>query len=181
MATCISQTPTITESASSLRSLHGVRIALVFAVSLNACSNDSAEQPPESPQPLFPVDFESLWSEARECRFSHDHELLSIRVFVDPSGFDSYTTWSRPYPIGATIVKIEYDDEACTERVGLSVMQKRDPGADPESGDWRWLKLDPEYRAITRSDIPARCVTCHEAHCRTPYGFDMACGANLPF
>jgi hypothetical protein len=149
----------------------------VVLLSLGACS-DEAEPRPE---PIFPADFAGSWQEARSCRFSHDHELRTIRVFADVAAFGPYTTWSASYPAGATIVKIEYDDEACTKLVGYSAMQKLESGADTERGDWLWQKLDAKRSVKTDRDIPGRCLDCHAYHCRSPYGFDLACGEDLPF
>jgi hypothetical protein len=155
-----------------------VKRLLLLALVLSACSDDAE---PARPDPIFPPDFETAWKEARSCRFSHDHDLRSIRVFADAQAFEPYTLWSKPYPVGATIVKIEYDDDQCTKVMGLSAMQKLPQGADPALGDWLWQKLDAKQQVIQSEDIPGRCIDCHEFHCRPPYGFDLACGENLPF
>jgi hypothetical protein len=151
----------------------------LLALGLFSCSEPKTEPP--APAPIFPADFQSSWQEARSCRFSHDHELRSIRVFADSAAFEPYTLWSAPYPVGATIVKIEYEDDECTEVQGLSAMQKLAKGADPELGDWIWQKLDAKRKVIVAEDVPARCIDCHEYHCRAPWGFDLACGEDLPF
>ena len=151
---------------------------LLVLVSLAACSDEPG---PAQPEPIFPSDFETTFQETRSCRFSHDHELRSIRVFADAAAAEPYTTWSKPYPARATIVKIEYEDDQCTEVQGYSAMQKLEPGADPVNGDWLWQKLDAKRVVSSAEDIPSRCLDCHEYHCRPPYGFDLACGEDLPF
>lgn len=154
------------------------RSPFVLALLLIACSDDAAV---ESPAPIFPADFADSWQEARDCRFSHDHELRSIRVFADVDAFEPYTQWSKPFPVGATLVKLEYDDDQCQNLIGFSAMQKLESGAAPDDYDWKWQKLDAKRRVDESGDIPTRCVTCHRYHCREPYGFDLACGENLPF
>ena len=153
---------------------------LCALAALAGCADDDASEPTR-PDPIFPADFGATWQEARTCRFSHDHELRSIRVFADADAFVPYTEWSEPYPVGATIVKIEYEDDQCQKIQGYSAMQKLEEGAAPEGYDWIWQKLDAAQRVETGSDIPARCIDCHEYHCRAPYGFDFACGEDLPF
>lgn len=154
-------------------------LAVLLAAALLGCSGEEPEAP--APEPIFPADFETAWQEARSCRFSHDHELRSSRVFADADAFVPYTTWSEPYPPGATIVKIEYEDDLCQKVQGYSAMQKLVVGSEPELGDWRWQKLDAELRVRSSADLPARCIGCHAYHCRSPWGFDLACGEDLPF
>ena len=63
----------------------------------------------------------------------------------------------------------------------MRAMQKTEPGSDAKNGDWLWQKLDAGRRVEQADDIPSRCLDCHEYHCAPPYGFDLACGENLPF
>jgi hypothetical protein len=153
---------------------------LAAACVLVACSGDDTVEP-TPPAPLFPTDFQETYKEARDCRFSHDHELRSIRVFADDAAYDSYVNWSKPYPPGATLVKLEYDDTSCENLIGYSVMQRLVEGSAANEYDWAWQKLDAKRRVERSADIPERCVTCHEYHCRPPYGYFVACGEDLPF
>ena len=155
-----------------------VKSVLLIALALSACADDPEPAPLE---PLFPPDFETAWQEARSCRFSHDHDLRTVRVFADLAAYGPYLDWTGPFPVGATLVKIEYDDATCGTVLGFTAMQKLPAGSAPEARDWAWQRLDASKRVISSDDVPARCVDCHEYHCREPYGWDWTCGKDLPF
>src|SRR5688500_18488930 len=99
----------------------GVLLALLAAA---ACDDDvpavdAGEELDAGPAPAFPADFEASSHEMRDCRFSHEPALRYIRVLVSDGAREPYAALSedRPYPVGALLVKLEYDDESCTELV----------------------------------------------------------------
>ena len=153
--------------------------AWLLALGLLSCSEAKTEPP--GPAPIFPADFEASWQEARSCRFSHDHDLRSIRVFADAAAYTPYLDWTAPFPMGATLVKIEYEDADCQVVLGLTAMQKLPVGSDPPVRDWAWQKLDASRKVLSATDVPSRCIDCHEYHCREPYGWDWTCGKDLAF
>lgn len=144
-----------------------------------ACAMEARKQPP---QPVFPADFESQYSEMRDCRQSHEHELRFIRVLASPSAQAPYAALSAdtPYPVGAILVKAEYDDFGCEAEtlLGFTAMQKLAEGESPDGGDWRWQKLDTE-RALIEDGAPERCVNCHVQHCAPPHGYDLSCAEEI--
>jgi hypothetical protein len=153
-----------------------------------ACGGDD-DGPPDAapdaevdagPHPHFPADFEQRYEELRDCRFSHEHELRYIRVFASPSAAESYRQLSpdAPYPVGANLVKSEYDDELCTDLREYTEMTKLDADSFPEGGDWLWQRIDPERR-VTESGAPTRCTVCHKVHCAPPFGYDLSCAEEL--
>lgn len=98
-----------------------------------------------------------------------------MRVVADAAAFDPYTLFDRPYPVGATIVKLEFDDEGCTGPVAqYSAMKKTEPNGNPAGGDWWWQRVDAD-RAVLEEGAPVRCLDCHTAHCAEPYGMDLTC------
>lgn len=136
--------------------------------------------------PIFPEDI-SGWAEARDCRFSHEHELAYIRVLVDPDAEVPYRELSpdHPYPEGATLVKPAYLDEDCTTITGYTAMKKLPIGASPEGNDWRWQRLDADRNVLEDGEI-ATCITCHRHHCTEPQcgypdcGYDLTCNEEPP-
>jgi hypothetical protein len=135
---------------------------------------------------VFPAGVEGLWAEARGCRHSHEHELRHVRVLASPTALVPYLRLhpAFPYPAGATLVKLEYDDAACTNLLGYTAMLKEPPGARPAGGDWRWQRLDMTRRVI-EDGAPPVCLTCHVHHCaaagqhRPGAGYDLTCGEEL--
>src|SRR5690349_15522735 len=87
----------------------------VWAAGCGQSEDDEPEDagPPDAGrQPVFPADFERAYQEMRDCRHSHEHELHYIRVLASPSAQEPYLALSPdvPYPEGAILVKLEYDD-----------------------------------------------------------------------
>jgi hypothetical protein len=129
---------------------------------------------------VFPADFEARYLEMRDCRHSHEHELRYIRVFASESAQASYAALSpeAPYPPGATLVKIEYDDEACSTELQYTAMQKLGAGENRAGGDWLWQRVSLE-REVLEEGAPVRCINCHAVHCAPPYGYDLSCAEEL--
>ncbi|HUS28443.1 MAG TPA: cytochrome P460 family protein [Kofleriaceae bacterium] len=136
--------------------------ALLF---MCACGSD--------PTPLIEKGYASSFTEVRNCRSSSDHDLHRIRVVADGASLDPYLTRATPFPLGATIVKEEYDfaDTACAgDILEWTVMQRID-------GDWRWQRLEPGNGADLRvkSDDDARCINCHATCGAPPDGYEGTC------
>jgi len=142
-------------------------------------SGSDAGDAPE-PRAVFPADFAETYREIRDCRNSHEHELHYIRVQVSEDAEAPYAALSPdvPYPPGATLVKVEYDDEECRTLVGYTAYRKLAPGENPEGGDWWWQKLDAEQHVLEEG-APWRCLNCHMVHCAPPYGYDLTCAEEL--
>jgi hypothetical protein len=120
---------------------------------------------------VWPEDFESAWPEVRDCRLSPAaHDGHSIRVFASPESGQAYLEGDYPFATGTVLVKGEYDDPDCTELIRVSAMERLGDGEDPERGDWRWLRTDPQGRALEGVEVRS-CAGCHAA-CA---GSDRAC------
>ena len=153
--------------------------ALVTVLSLGGTACEPADPGPPAP---FPADYESSWTETRDpCRLSHDHQLRYIRVFADELAAPSHLDLGQPYPVGAKLLKAEYDDEACESLVSFVVMEKLRAGADPVNYDWDWSRWSPGREYLDRPDeVPRLCVGCHEYHCsELPFGYDLSCAPDL--
>lgn len=120
----------------------------------------------------------STWTEVRDCRGSHEHELRFIRVFANALALENYDIWDKPYLVGSTLVKLEYYDEGCQELVGYTAMEKLEEGKNPPGYDWWWQKLD-ENKRVTAEGAPFNCIDCHRFHCEPPYGYDLTCAEEL--
>lgn len=139
-------------------------------------------EPDAGPKPVFPTDL-SGWAERRPCAFTHEHELRYIRVVCDELADVPYQELSEDYPYaeGATIVKLEYDDENCTELLGYTAMQKQAAGYSDTGRDWRWQRVTVDREVVEDGELET-CITCHRFHCTPPEcgyegcGYDLTCG-----
>lgn len=150
----------------------------IFLFGVAACGTDEP-----AAKPIFPEDL-SGWAEVRECGFTHEHELRYIRVLVDEQAEVPYRELSPDYPyeVGATLVKLEYDDPLCETIIGYTAMKKQSPGYSSVGNDWRWQRLTADRRVVEDGGELMTCINCHEHHCTPPEcgypkcGFDLTCG-----
>jgi hypothetical protein len=94
----------------------------------------------------------------RDCRFSVEHDGVSIVVLASPEAAPVYTAGSYPFPSGAIVVKKEYADSACTELVGYTAMKKTGTGSTAQ--DWTWQRTDAQ-RVVDPTASAQRCINCH--------------------
>ena len=136
--------------------------------------------PEERLEPVFPDDAETAWTEIRDCRHSHEHDLRFIRVFASPDAEAPYLALSpdEPYPVGALLLKLEYDDAQCTDLLGYTALEKLSPGAAPSAGDWMWQRVGPDREVLEQGAMP-RCINCHSVHCGPPHGYDLTCAEEI--
>lgn len=151
---------------------HSVAGAALVGLFLAGCP-----QPPEPPpDPFVPADYLATYVEVRSCRQSADHDLNNVRVLVDPAGLVAYRDRTESFPVGATIVKEQYDfgDTDCSGPiVEWTAMQRLEEGSAPEDLDWRWQALDADFQVIADEDL-IRCAECHQG-CRPPEGYMGTC------
>lgn len=161
------------------RKIRGAPLALTWAVGwAPACGSEA----PSEPTPVFPEDL-STWHEGRPCGFTHEHELRYIRVLVDAAAEAPYRELSSdfPYSVGATLVKLEYDDEDCQTLIGYTAMQKREAGYSKLGNDWQWQRVTVNREVVEDGELRA-CIGCHTHHCTFPQcgydrcGYDLTCG-----
>jgi hypothetical protein len=132
----------------------------------------------------FPDDYETRFREARvPCQISHDHELRYVRVFASETAYDPYVEGTGAFPPGASLIKAEYDDPACTELLSYVLMVKQPAGStSADLHDWSWQRFGPDRSPVDDPrEIPFVCVDCHDFHCReAPYGNDYTCTPGAP-
>jgi hypothetical protein len=146
------------------------RTASLLAVFVHACGGE------DGALAVFPADYAATFQEVRDCRFSLEHDLVQVRVLASPDAFVAYTDRVAPFPIGAIVLKEEYDgsDEACAGPVErFTVMQKLEVGASPSTLDWKWEEAGANRRTI-EIDVMA-CTRCHMDCRQPPEGYDSTC------
>lgn len=147
-----------------------VPIALLPLAIAFGCGDADDDDGADEPQPVFPEDYESTYTEVRNCRGSGDHDLNNIRVLADPAAVTPYQDHVDPFPEGSVVLKVEYDfgDTSCEgDPIGWTAMQRLATGSSPDTLDWTWQEVDMQRRVIEENG-PA-CIGCH-----------TACGGNAP-
>jgi hypothetical protein len=116
--------------------------------------------------PLFPPDFLDSYILVRDCRFSSDHNLSRVRVYVDSTGAQSYLNGNYPLPVGTVSVKTmnSGDNEQCEGALEeYAVMVKGPSGTAPSTNDWIWQSVNPDRSVrLSGTIFEGECITCHE-------------------
>lgn len=148
------------------------RLALVLAPALlGGCPSDD-----EGPPADFPADYESSYVEVRNCRASGDHDLNQIRILADPAALAPYQNRTDPFPVGAIVLKEEYEfgDATCSGPIKQwTVMRKLEPGSADDTLGWAWQRVDADRKVV--EEDPPRCIGCHQACGVPPDGYDWTC------
>ena len=142
--------------------------AAVVLIAVAACS--------DAPEVLFPESYAASYTEVRGCRASSDHDLNKIRVLVDPAALAPYTMRAGDFPVGAVVLKEEYDfaDSTCTGELVQWTVMKRIAGT--LNGGWRWQRVLREGREVVSEDEDsARCINCHSQCGVPPDGYLGTC------
>jgi hypothetical protein len=124
-----------------------------------ACSEKDEPRPAPGSDAFFPSNFRTAYDRVRDCRLSVEHDLVHIVVYSDPDSTDRYLNEDYPFESGAVIVKEEFADEECSERIGFTVMRKAEAGEHEDTLGWEWQSLDAN-RVLVPSNV-AQCTTCH--------------------
>jgi hypothetical protein len=154
-----------------MRALHLLPLVALVAT---ACPGDDGDD--GGVEPRFPEDYAASYTEVRNCRGSGDHDLNNIRILVDPAALTPYQWRQEPFPVGAVVLKEEYDfgDTSCSGALTQwTVMQKLADGSAPDTLDWAWQQVDAERRVVDE-DTP-RCIACHQGCGVAPDGYGWTC------
>lgn len=138
---------------------------LLLLVVVAACADPA--------DPVFPADYRATYTEVRNCRQSSDHDLHRIRVMAAPDALEPYTTRASAFPVGAVVLKEEFDfaDTDCSgDIIEWTVMQKT---ADSAHLGWHWQDVRPG-RDVSTENLP-RCINCHTTCGVAPDGYDGTC------
>lgn len=149
---------------------------LLLAV-VTACAGDDGDgDATAGASPDFPADYAQSYTEVRNCRPSGDHDLNNIRILADPAALAPYQARAEPFPVGAVVLKEEYDfgDLACAGPIKQwTVMRRLEGGAAPQNLDWAWQRVDVD-RKVESADEP-RCIGCHKGCGVPPDGYEWTC------
>jgi hypothetical protein len=150
-----------------------MRAAAIAIVLIAGCPGDD---PGDGPEPFFPDDYASSYTQVRDCRGSGDHDLHNIRILADAAARVAYDGRTESFPEGAVVLKEEYDfaDVACEgEILQWTVMQRLAAGSSSETIDWAWQQVDADRRVA--DEDPPRCISCHQGCGVPPDGYEGTC------
>ena len=98
------------------------------------------------------------------------HLRKYISVFVNPIGREAMMTKQTPkFPLGSMIVKEKLGSADSTTPEMLTAMIKREPGYNPENGDWEYLVLDGAASRIVEQGKLTRCSGCHRSYAQSDF------------
>ena len=159
-----------------------VTLAACFVLGAAAgCPSDDGDDMAEGEEgseadPFFPADYESTFTEVRDCRGSGDHDLHNIRILAGPDALAPYQDRMESFPEGSLVLKVEHDfgDTTCEgEILQYTVMRRLAEGSSPDTLDWEWQQVSPE-REVLAEDLP-RCIGCHTGCGVEPDGYQGTC------
>jgi hypothetical protein len=93
-----------------------------------------------------------------------------ISVYVNETGRAAMMTQLTPrFPTGSMIVKEKLSVRSSSTPELLTAMVKREPGYNPESGDWEFVVLSGKADSITGRGKLTNCQACHLAYQRSDF------------
>ncbi len=147
-----------------------MRVVVLTLSLLGACSSGV------DPVAEFPAAYLNTYTQTRGCRSSPDHDLNHVTVLVDPAALEPYMNRVSAFPVGAVVLKPEFDysDPDCTGTpIEWTVMVKLAPGSSPDTLDWHWQRINGD-RSVRTDDEP-RCYGCHTGCTTSTDGYDHTC------
>ena len=85
-----------------------------------------------------------------------------ITVYVNDIGRHAMMEEKTPhFPQGSVIVKEKLPAKDSSSPELLTVMIKREPGYDPENGDWEYMAVDGTGKVVQARGKLANCQACH--------------------
>src|SRR5262249_15369614 len=106
------------------------------------------------------------------------HFEPAIMVYANPTAFQALQAdSSSPMPVGSIVVKEKSAfDEKGYHLVAYAAMMKRDPGYDPDHGDWEYFYAqlvgglyEPLPEPIVSRGKLQQCIGCHQAAAAKDY------------
>lgn len=98
------------------------------------------------------------------------HRNKFILVYVNDVGKVAMMEQKLPvFPEGSVIVKEKLTTKDSTSPELLTVMRKREPGYDPQKGNWEYMVFDGTGETLQASGKLEKCQACHINEKATDY------------
>jgi hypothetical protein len=95
------------------------------------------------------------------------HYKPAIVVRTNPEALDAFMAKQSPMPVGTIVLKEKHTTVSATDAPNeFGAMIKREPGYDPENGDWEYVfgTISPKV-TVERGKL-ANCIACHSAYAK---------------
>ena len=93
-----------------------------------------------------------------------------ITVYVNDTGRHAMMEEKTPhFPQGSIVVKEKLTTANSTKPELLTVMVKREPGYNPDSGDWEYMVFDGSGKSVQARGKLENCQSCHMSDQDTDY------------
>jgi hypothetical protein len=110
----------------------------------------------------IPADYETAFAKMNAARFvSNGHAAGRWDVDVFTNDKDTFVAARGEVPVGTKLLKVHYELGGAAGRGPVMMMEKREPGYDPEHGDWRYVVVASTGELVKDGPIAA-CAGCHD-------------------
>jgi len=98
------------------------------------------------------------------------HRDKYVVVYVNDIGRSAMMDQKLPhFPQGSLVVKEKLSTKDSQQPELLTVMRKREPGYNPESGDWEYMVFDGPGEVLQAGGKLENCQACHAKEKNTDY------------
>ncbi len=97
------------------------------------------------------------------------HRDAYYHVYVSRAGQKAMESRIDKFPRGTMVVKQKFSDPEGKSPELFTLMQKREPGYDPEHGDWEYAIVNRTATQVLARGRLESCIDCHKAYARTDY------------
>ena len=110
-------------------------------------------------------------AEQRRLEYEENpHRDKFVTVYVNDAGRRAMLEELKPrFPAGSLIVKEKLPARDAAGPELLTAMYKREPGYDPEGGDWEYMVLDGEAKEVRARGKLESCRACHQMYPQTDF------------
>src|SRR5262245_18484665 len=103
---------------------------------------------------------------------TNPHQEKYITVYVNDIGKTAMMEQARPnFPAGSVIVKEKLPDKSSQSPELLTVMIKKEKGFTASGGDWEFMVVDGQGKAVTDRGKLENCQSCHLSTPQSDYIF----------
>jgi hypothetical protein len=89
------------------------------------------------------------------------HTMPFVRYYAPPATMTYLKEGRPPYPVGTTVVKVKWWNEADKHPTAVAAMIKREAGYDPDHGDWEYVYTTLGEKPETQRGKLESCIQCH--------------------